>query len=587
VKPIHFLITTIFIMLLAAGVLDAQEPGDVNNDSSIDIIDALLTAQYYVGLNPSTFDPANADVNCGGSIDIVDALLIAQYYVGLISVFPCGTPEPTPIQPPQTYYVDSQYGNDVNDGRSSSSPWENCPGMPDWSGTAELQAGDTVYFNSGSTWTASTGDALIAVTGGVVYNGRSWGTGTRAVLRAAGDLNRSVVNVREDHPDVPTEVIGFEIDARGYITTGIGVNWPHSVPRIDGAVKRFVDCIVHGAYSEANQNEYEYGIAISSGYGGNCAVENIEIIDCVTYDISRGGINIYSANDDPASYIKNILVRGCDISGSGQDPSYAGSQLNMKNHIINCTFEYNYVHNAERGAGISFSTHPEEGFRGPENCIMRYNIVTGSKHAGILFGGEGAMSLEIYGNLISNNFYSSFRMLSGLNAVMRLKVYNNTFYKSVSDPPGDWSPEVSIDDNPSLFETFEFKNNIVYSTEFSPALIDNVGCFTDHSNNIYYREGESNPQLMRVAGTYYSQTEVDLFEPTGIHANPLFKSPGQLPTGFIGTFGSDLRPDSDGLSLLAESSAIDAGAPLGSPYDGSINSVKRPSGSGWDIGAYE
>jgi hypothetical protein len=118
-------------------------------------------------------------------------------------------------------------------------------------------------------------------------------------------------------------------------------------------------------------------------------------------------------------------------------------------------------------------------------------------------------------------------------------------------------------------------------------LIDNVGCFTDHSNNIYYREGESNPQLMRVAGTYYSQTGVELFEPTGIHANPLFKGAGRLPAGFIGAFGTDVRPESDGFSLLAGSPAKDAGTPLESTYSGSINSVKRPEGNGWDIGAYE
>jgi hypothetical protein len=61
--------------------------GDVNNDGNIDIVDALLVAQYYVGLNPGNFDSSKADTNCNGSIDIVDALLIAQYYVGLVSGF--------------------------------------------------------------------------------------------------------------------------------------------------------------------------------------------------------------------------------------------------------------------------------------------------------------------------------------------------------------------------------------------------------------------------------------------------------------------------------------------------------------------
>jgi alpha-D-xyloside xylohydrolase len=63
--------------------------GDVNGSGTVDIVDALLVAQYYVGLSPAGFVAANADVNCSGGIDIVDALLVAQYYVGLISSFPC------------------------------------------------------------------------------------------------------------------------------------------------------------------------------------------------------------------------------------------------------------------------------------------------------------------------------------------------------------------------------------------------------------------------------------------------------------------------------------------------------------------
>jgi hypothetical protein len=61
--------------------------GDANGDGAIDIVDALIVAQYYVGLNPAGFNPDNADTNCDGSIDIVDALLIAQYYVGLMTGF--------------------------------------------------------------------------------------------------------------------------------------------------------------------------------------------------------------------------------------------------------------------------------------------------------------------------------------------------------------------------------------------------------------------------------------------------------------------------------------------------------------------
>jgi lysophospholipase L1-like esterase len=77
---------------------NAQATGDVNGSGSIDIVDALLIAQYYVGLDPANFTSEVADVNCSNGIDIVDALLIAQYYVNLIDQFPCSTtPAPTSV----------------------------------------------------------------------------------------------------------------------------------------------------------------------------------------------------------------------------------------------------------------------------------------------------------------------------------------------------------------------------------------------------------------------------------------------------------------------------------------------------------
>ena len=62
--------------------------GDVDSNRSVDIIDALLVAQHYVGLNPQNFNEAMADVDKSGEIDIIDALLISQKYVGLIDEFP-------------------------------------------------------------------------------------------------------------------------------------------------------------------------------------------------------------------------------------------------------------------------------------------------------------------------------------------------------------------------------------------------------------------------------------------------------------------------------------------------------------------
>ena len=77
----------LFICLMASTSLYGFEKGDVNEDSVINIIDALMIAQYYCGLTPQGFNSTLADVNSDGTISIVDALLVAQYDVQLRTAF--------------------------------------------------------------------------------------------------------------------------------------------------------------------------------------------------------------------------------------------------------------------------------------------------------------------------------------------------------------------------------------------------------------------------------------------------------------------------------------------------------------------
>jgi hypothetical protein len=77
------------------------------------------------------------------------------------------------------------------------------------------------------------------------------------------------------------------------------------------------------------------------------------------------------------------------------------------------------------------------------------------------------------------------------------------------------------------------------------------------------------------------------WEPAGLTADPELENSSRLPTGFTGTVGVDIEPDSDGLSITCGSPARNGGVDLGAAYSGSVNSVSRPYGAGWDIGAYE
>ncbi|MBN2735859.1 MAG: leucine-rich repeat domain-containing protein [Spirochaetales bacterium] len=95
----------LFLFLLSANIF-AQEMGDVDGSGRLTIVDSLLIAQNYIGIEPAPpFNASLADVNGDNVGNIVDSLLIAQYYVGLIDWPPAGmnTPEPetpTPVIDP-------------------------------------------------------------------------------------------------------------------------------------------------------------------------------------------------------------------------------------------------------------------------------------------------------------------------------------------------------------------------------------------------------------------------------------------------------------------------------------------------------
>jgi hypothetical protein len=481
------------------------------------------------------------------------------------------------------YYVDINHplASDSNPGIVSL-PWKHAPGMPDWTGTADLQAGDVVYFNNAATWTSADGYAVLQVEGGVTYDGKTWGSGNRAVFRASGGLSRSVINYMDDHPTEPTVVRGFEVDANDQLTSGIGINWPQATGDLTGAAKRVEDCVVHGVYSRSSLGQYEYGIVISSGWGGNRTVSNVEVIDCEVFDISRGGVNVYSANDDPNSGINNVLVRGCDIRATGTDPNYAGSALPLKNHVTNVIVEYNNIHHPVRGIGMGISTHPEPGFIGPENAVIRHNIIRESEHAGIFFQGGGAKSVDIYGNLIIKNKYEGIRLASSLQDALAVRIFNNTFFQNYE---AEWSHELRVESNAADISVLEVKNNIFSAASTTRALGDDDGDITAHSNNLYYRPGGGT--LITANGASYSASDISSWEPSALTGDPLLRNPAELPAGFIGVFGVDKRPSPDGLHITSGSPAKDYGFDIGSAYNTSINSVTRPNGVGWDLGAYE
>ncbi|MFC1558321.1 right-handed parallel beta-helix repeat-containing protein [candidate division KSB1 bacterium] len=483
------------------------------------------------------------------------------------------------------YYVSTD-GNDSNPG-TENKPWKNCPGMPGWSGNVSLNAGDIVYFKNTDIWTVSSGDAIIQVAGGVTYDGRTWGSGNRSVLRAAGEIERSVISILSDHPVEKTIVRGFEVDVNDQLTSGISINLPQATGNLTGAAKRIEDCVIHNVFSLASKRQYEYAIIIRSSNGHT--LSNVEVLNCEVYNTSRIGITIYPDNKTPSNKVSNVLIRGCEVYDTGKDPNAAGSGMGAKNHVSGAIFEYNYIHDT-KGNGVANNTHPDPNFKnGPQNIIIRYNIIKNCRSSGILIHNRGKKSAEIYGNLIMHNRYQGIGLGRTLTDSLSVKIYNNTLYRNVTNGSTQGS-EINIGSNSADISALEIKNNIIYAASPTRPLLDSNGDITAHSNNIYFRDGGG--ELISSGSKKYTTENLNKWEPSAFISKPNFKNPSNLPTGFNGVYGIDIEPNSDGLSIKS-GDAIDNGADLGGSYNGAINltgksgRLARPQGSAWDIGAYE
>jgi hypothetical protein len=447
-----------------------------------------------------------------------------------------------------TYYVDQTAGADSNNGTSPSAPWKNCPGMSSYAGSGNLQPGDTVYFDRDDVWLV-TGTQGLYVVGGVTYIGDTWerdggSTGTRATIRANANLEAGVVRFR-DHPTSPTTVKGFNVDANSKVTSGIDINHRYTTA-MSGALKRVQNVEVHHVNSRQANGEYKYGIIISNFGGTSGLTQNVEVLDCIVHDISRDAIALYPG-DGVQDSIRFVTVRGCEVYNTGQDPGYnEGHGFTIKGWVRDSVVEYNYVHNVKSSA-VFFSGPEDDGDqRSADNVTIRYNILTSQDNNGIVrMYSKGSKDIKLYGNLIFDNTLTGGLSLAGAaSGTLDLRVYNNVFYNTFVD----------LGAHSMTVRTLEVKNNII---QYSSNQLRNGGSITSQSNNIL------------------------------TSSNPGFVNPSAKPSGFVGEYGVDLRPNTDGFSLTAGSAALNVGGALAAAYASSINSLPRPQGSAWDIGAYE
>jgi len=419
---------------------------------------------------------------------------------------------------------------------------------------------DTINFCPAGTWTAA--GEVVEAEAGVTYIGNdaaTWGSGTRATFRAtaAGGARDGVVSINVDG----VTVRGFELDAN---EQSIGGVWIGGDASVTGTQKEIDDCIIHdtGAY-------WHYGIIVGASTNN---VKNVLIRNSTVYNMPHEGITLYPSGGE----VDTVTVRNCVCHDVGEVS--AEVCLHNKNNTHDVIWEYNTVYNSVGGGAAGASVEGDGGT--PYNITFRYNIFY-NNDIGIAWQNRRNedMSTNVYGNIFYNNGVTAGYEDIRLPGNSTINIYNNTIYNTRELSHGAIYASGSGG-------TINLRNNAIYTTQ-AYGIYDSGGYLT-HSDNLVYR---ASGNAVYDVDTSYTSAQVATWDNTAIGTDPAFTG-GTLPTGFSGTYGSNMVPNTDYFQLTVDSPAKDTGATLAS-YTGAINGaglttpIVRPLGAAFDIGAYE
>jgi hypothetical protein len=489
----------------------------------------------------------------------------------------------------ETYYVKA-HGNDRLDGLSDRTAWATISKVE-----RTAVAGDTVYFRSQDTWWSASLPVL-AAKAGVTYDGSGYGNGTkaRATLKATGGYTgnniEAVVNIFASN----VTFRGFEVDGNAQVTGGIyvGLHAPTNISNVT-----IDNCIVHdNGGPEQTPTKYTYGIDVGSNMSSPTTISDVTITNTTVYNTGHEGIAIYPTWAYPNNKVDGLLVRGCTIHDTAHWGGIDwGDAISVINEADNVTLEFNTIYNAFRGVGVETSTVYTGS---PKNLTVRHSIIHDNTFGVIINPASGMASDGVfYGNLIFNNgkpwqpynYGADILIGEGNYNNTVFSFYNNTIYNTTNSAQVKYCVQVAEWGPMTGSPTINFKNNIVYTSNFTP-IRDKHGYLT-HANNLVYRSSGAANEYVYSGGTSYNKAGVLTWDPTSQNADPLFTG-GTLPNGFTGTYGQNMIPNTDYFTMTS-GPAIGHGANLGTQYDGSINEaglanpVTRPQQGPWNIGAYQ
>jgi len=207
----------IVVFILCFSQVFAVECGDVNSDDEVNIVDALLVAQFYVGLNPTSFDESAADVNGDSNINIIDALLMARYYVGLINILEGCNIQQTPAP---TSGITPAPGTGIIKITDHTPGWASMAGGTTGGGTDLSKAITVTSMSDLQNHAAGTDSKIIFVEPGTYIGPLQLGANKTIIGTEPGVLIKGYVHMRGDTADISGNKESYNVIIRNIAVQG-------------------------------------------------------------------------------------------------------------------------------------------------------------------------------------------------------------------------------------------------------------------------------------------------------------------------------------------------------------------------------
>ena len=504
------------------------------------------------------------------------------------------------------YYIDYSGGSDSNNGTTTGTPWQHCPGDRNATSNAlgkTPAAGDVFIFKGGVVYTPPTAssntdyDARIktdwsgtgdADANRIIYDGDSgtyttrWAAGNTKAIIDGGGTGKYAFSGQPQLKSYIT-INNFEIrnmkQATTWSTFGVYFADPsHSVYGANTGIKVTNNYIHDVGY--VNPNNYEVnGSGVIIYNPNSCTVSGNEI--------TGTGNGIMFFNGGTNSTIQSNNIHGPNIQW-GIDIAVDGA--NISGHTIkNNTIHDLYDLDAGFWAGTGDGPHTDFIFirdNGQNYTVTNFTIDSNLFYNNYTFTNNGGTAMiysqtskTLYNNFVfSNNIFINPHSYYALEIGGGNKIYNNTFYTPRSGPM-NLSPNGA--GNPG---NFDIKNNIIMGGA-NPAITwyDNSASLQSLSidYNVYY-DNTASP-FMKANSPYTTWTWAQ-WQALGYDTHSIGET-AIATIKFVDTSSYPTACQNMNLRLQSGSPAIDVGTTvsISNDYGGTF----RPQNSIFDIGAYE